>query len=158
MDRNSNNYIINSKDRYKDFFFLILYYFKLPTSLFSSVLLELLKECDIIVCSPSGAWVSVWQPGCNSILAKSDVITQVSVALKLGHLLLGGSGGKNIQISDPSLELCQLTGLSIKMRTKETWAGKKSRDLETPKPWSNPTLPLCNLGHSVFSEHLFLHL
>lgn len=157
MDRNSNNYIINSKDRYKDFF-KILYYFKLLTSLFSSVLLEPLKECDMIACSRSEAWVSVWQPGCNSILAKSDVLTQVFVALKLGHLLLGGSGGNNIQISDPSLQQCQLTGLSVKMRTEETRDGKKSRGFETPKPWLNPTLPLCNVGHSIFSERLFPHL
>lgn len=58
---------------------------------FSSIFLELLKECDITVRSLSEAWVSVSEPEENFILGKSDVITQVFVALKSGHLLLGGS-------------------------------------------------------------------
>lgn len=55
----NNNHIIKSKLRHKGLFLKILYYFKLPMSLFSSILLELLKECDIIVCSLLEAWVSV---------------------------------------------------------------------------------------------------
>lgn len=67
---------------------------------------------------------------------KSDVITQIFVALKSGHLLLGEPWWKkNIQTSDLSLQLCQLTALSIKVRTKEMWDGKEH--------WlGNPEIPI----------------
>lgn len=108
--------------------------------------------------SLSEAWVSVWQPGGKSILVKSDIITQIFVALKSGRLLLGEPWWKKTSRHQIPLFSC-----ANWQHFQLTWERKKcgmvkSRGLETLNSRLNSTLPLCKLGHNIFSEHLFSHL